>query len=261
MAKAKRIEDYLLNDEQHATSLAAYLKCPASAFLTYICDAYDAFRYCELKFTKKISGEYNKDSKDSLNHICCALISTSMGHFETYQKCLLSGLIDLSINFEKFYLKNFASSLSKIDKSDFSVDLNRLLAQRGSPAHVGYVIADSVSGWHSPEKVNRYFQGVGLKCNVFSNDQISDLNLLWQIRHSIVHTGAWVTKADGQKVPRLSEFGDKPIVFENKFFNWFSRVLHKMVSDVNKIILTSCKLNLKNQSIMALIKNCRNSCW
>ena len=245
MPKSKSVEDYLLVEERDATSLAAYLTCPAGAFLKYVCDAYDAFRYCELRFTKKNDGSYNKDSKESLNHISCSLLATVMGHFETYQKSLLAGLIDWSINIDAFKFDDFRKSISRSGSLDFEVDLSRMLAQRGSPAHVGYVIADSMGGWHNPSKVNAYFQGLGIKANALSNEQVADLRVLWQIRHSIVHTGAYITAADSQKVERLSEWSDCPIIFNHFFYNWFSRKMHRITQDVNNRLHAACNAGLK----------------
>lgn len=245
MPRAKSVEDYLLDEERDETSLEAYLSCPAGAFLRYVCDAYDAFRYCELRFTRKSDGNYNKDSKESLNHIACSLLATVMGHFETYQKSLLAGLIDWSVNIEDFNFDKFRKSLSRSGSIDFEVDLNRMLAQRGAFAHVGYVIADSIGGWHNPKKVNNYFQGLGIKSNAFSNEQISELEVLWQMRHSIVHTGAYITAADSQKVERLADKADCPIIFDHRFYNWFSRKMHRITQDVNSRLLDSCRAGQK----------------
>lgn len=248
MAKAKTVEDYLLKEDREATSLSAYLSCPSEAFLRYVCDAYDAFHYCELRFTKKKDGLYNKDSKESLNHLSCSLMATVMGHFETYQKSLLAGLIDWSINIDGFSFDQFAKSLSRSGSADFGIDLNRMMAQRGSPAHVGYVISDSLGSWHNPARVNGYFHGIGLKSNAFSNEQISDLQVLWQLRHSIVHTGAYITAADSQKIARLSSKSDCPIILDHRFYNWFSRKMHKIIVDVNGRLRDACRESMKDSA-------------
>ena len=171
-----------------------------------------------------------------------------MGHFETYQKSLFAGIVDWSINIEEFDFDKFKKSLSGSNAGSFEVDLNRMMAQRGSLAHVGYVIADSLGGWHNPARVNAYFQGIGLKQNIFSGDQISDLNVLWQIRHSIVHTGAYITAADAQKIARLSSKSDCPIIFDHRFYNWFSRKMHRISIDINNRLRASCKDGMKNSA-------------
>jgi len=229
----KKLEKYLVNAPAHKTSLDAYLRCPAEAFLLYVCDAYDAFHNCENKFTKVASGGYNKDSEDSLRHISCAILGSLMGHFETYQKSLLAGLIDLSAVFPDFDAENFMKHFSKYCGGDISIQVGRLLSLRGANAQVGFVIADSLSGWHNPTRVNSFFKSLSIKRDVFTPDQISDLEVLWQLRHSVVHTGAWLSLPDSQKVKRLRKFGNEPIVFEHTFINAICRKFHAIVKQAN----------------------------
>ena len=107
MVAEKKFEKYLIETVAHKTSLSSYAEAPANAFLLYTCDAYDAFQHCQNKFTKKGNGDFNKDSEDSLRHISCAILGSLMGHFETYQKSLLAGLIDFSANFPLFIQRAF----------------------------------------------------------------------------------------------------------------------------------------------------------
>lgn len=236
----KKLENYLLNATAHSTSLNAYMRCPAEAFLLYVCDAYDAFHHCENKFTKIAGGKYNKDSSDSLHLISCATLGSLMGHFETYQKSLLAGLIEISSLFPNFDAAGFTKHFGKHCGGDISIQVDRLLSLRGASTQIGYVIADSLSGWHNPKRVMAFFKSIEVKREVFTPDQVSDLEVLWQLRHSVVHTGAWLSVPDSQKVKRLKSHGDKPIVFEHSFINAVARKLHKIVKHANSTLLTEC---------------------
>lgn len=237
---AKKLESYLVATDAHATSLDTYLKCPAEAFLLYVCDAYDAFHHCENKFTKKANNGYNKDSEDSLRIISCSTLGSLMGHFETYQKSLLAGLIELSSLFPEFDADAFTKHFGKHCGGDISIQVSRALSLRGANTKIGYVIADSLAGWHNPKRVNAFFKALKVKKDVLTADQVSDLEVLWQLRHSIVHTGAWLSVPDSQKVKRLSKFGDRPIVFEHAFINAVCRNMHRIVKHANTILLGDC---------------------
>lgn len=65
--------------------------------------------------------------------------------------------------------------------------------------------------------------------NFFSNNEIEDLGTLWQLRHSIVHTGDWLTIPDSQKVSALIEFGGHPFFMEATFIEAVDRRLHSIV--------------------------------
>jgi hypothetical protein len=242
-ALAYKIEDYLEDVDWHRTSLVDYLDCPATTFLIYVNDAYDAFQHCRNKFTKLKDGKtFNKDSRESLQHISSALFATIMGHFETYQKSLFAGLIDRSATFEAFNIDDFLKNLKKAaGDRELQINSSRMLSLRGAPAQIGYVVADSIGGWQDPNRVNAYFKSFNFKRPVFSNDILSEILTFWQLRHSIVHTGAWLTKPDAQKVAQLSKLADKPIIFQEGMINWFSRKIHQIVKNVNSELLDQAK--------------------
>jgi hypothetical protein len=240
MAKQKPLESYLVSKTAHKTSLSAYEACPAGTFLIYVCDAYDSYAHCLTKFTKKGNNTYNKDSEDSLHQIACAILSTTMGHFETYQRFLFSGILERSTNFPSFDVDRFLKHLEKSCSREVLVSPARLLAFRELDAPVGFVFADSLSGWHNPGRVNTFLKAFGITQNAFANDEIEDLEILWQLRHSVVHTGAWLTVPDAKKVKRLLAWQDKPIVFEPTFVNAMSRRLHKLVKATNARLLSDC---------------------
>lgn len=72
-----------------------------------------------------------------------------------------------------------------------------------------------------------------IKQEIFSNDDIKMLDLLWQLRHSVVHTAAWLTLPDSQKVKQLHGKGDRVIAFEHTFIYALSRRFHKLVKAAN----------------------------
>ncbi|PSN13717.1 hypothetical protein C7293_14790 [filamentous cyanobacterium CCT1] len=258
MAAEKKLEKYLVEAEAHATSLDAYAANPAGTFLIYVCDAYDAFHHCENKFTKKKDGHFNKDSESSLRHISCAVLSALMGHFETYQKSLLSGLIDRSAHFPDFDSGAFVKHFGKHCGGDINIEVGRLLALRGAKTQIGYVISDALHGWHDPSRVNAFFKGLGVKKDAFTSTQVSDLRVLWQLRHSIVHTGAWLSLPDSQKVSRLHGRGNKPIIFEHAFVNAVCRKLHKIVKHVNGVLLAESQVLLGANADQGVITDLEN---
>jgi len=227
-APKRSFESYLAEPGGKATALADYMATPAEAFLRYMCDAYDAFEHCKNKFTKKDDGAYMQDSDDSLRHIAVAILATTMGHFETYQKCLFAGVFERTQNFETFDPK---AVLRALDNP--TIELARFCAYRGANAPVGFSVADSLSLWHSAKTVNSYFKAMYIKQDVFSNDDIEMLDLLWQLRHSVVHTAAWLTVPDSQKVKQVHGKGDRAIAFEHTFINALSRRFHKLVKAAN----------------------------
>jgi len=107
-------------------------------------------------------------------------------------------------------------------------------------------MADSLTGWHNPDRVNTFFDAFGLKRQLFASDDCARLKVLWQLRHSIVHTGGTLTLPDAQRVTELSEFGNKKLVFENNFTYEMSRKLHPLVKRATGEIGISFKDRLKS---------------
>lgn len=255
----KGLEKYLVSGAQiRRTSLEAYSACPAEAFLSGVCDAHDAFVHCLNKFTKKQDGTYNKDSTDSLREISLALVGAIMGHFETFQKAIFAGLVERSAIFPSFNTKNFISQIGKNGGADFEISPERLLAFRTAKAPVGFVMADSLSGWHNPEMFNSRLKAFGMQIDYFSNKDVSDLEVLWQLRHTIVHTGAWLTEPDAQKVPRLRKLGNSGIAFEPIFINAVSRRLHRIVKVGNSRAATAAVQMLGSNSTAPAEKDIRD---
>lgn len=224
----KEFEEYLTNSSNSHVSHDDYLESPACAFLKYSIEAKSAIDLCIRHFPKNQDSNFNKDALDSLQHLVVAVLPTVMGHFETYQRYLFAGTFDLSVFLTSFNVEDFFKKLAK--ETNIQIDWTRLAAHRTTGANsVGTLLSDSMSGWHSPDQVNKYFCCFGLRYNIFSGDDQERLSTLWQLRHSIVHTGGTLTLADAQKVTSLKNLGGRNIAFEKNFIFEVSRKLHPLV--------------------------------
>jgi hypothetical protein len=225
----KDFNKYLIDTKTtHKISHEDYMSSPAIAFLKYTVEAKDAVEFCIKKFPKNQDNNYSKDSLDSLQHIVVAMLPTLMGHFETYQRYLFAVIFDYSIYLKNFDIEFFFKELNK--QTNVKIDLIRLSSYRGSEStSIGLVLADSLPGWHNPEKVNSYFNAFNLKYQLFNQDSCKQLKILWQLRHSIVHTGGTITIPDAQKVEELTSHAGKQVVFEKKFIFEVARKLHPLI--------------------------------
>jgi hypothetical protein len=222
-APQKKPETYLTTRAGTAFSLADYTKKPAESFLTQVVEAKNSFDYSKRKFTRK--GQLSDEAKDNLQQITGPLFATTMGHFETFQKCLFAGLLDVTRLLESWSSDSLAQSVG----ANVALPAARLVAYRGQGAQIGLLFADSLSGWHSPGAVNGFFKCFGSGSELFLSEQVKDLEVLWQIRHTLVHTGGWLSLPDAQKVKRLSKYGDGPLAFNELFMLAFTRLMHKTV--------------------------------
>jgi len=116
-----------------------------------------------------------------------------------------------------------------LEKEGCSISLLRVLAGRGDPREPGQIVADALTGWHNPDRVNAYFRLIYPTFNFYSNDAKDELEVLWQLRHSIVHTGGTITREDAAKVRSLRGYNDRKIVLGTEFFPAFARRFHIMV--------------------------------
>ncbi|MGI2260896.1 hypothetical protein [Shewanella sp. GXUN23E] len=229
----KEFHQYLTGASNSHVSHEEYLKAPAVAFLKYTVEAKSSIDLCTRHFPKKLDGDYTKDSFDSLQHLITASLPTIMGHFETYQRYLFAGMFDMSVLLNNFDSAKFFKAVS--DQTNIEMDWVRLSAHRGiGTMSIGTLLADSMSGWHNPEKVNSYFAAYKLPYTVFGNDAQEKLKTLWQLRHSIVHTGGTLSRADAQKVSSLKSHGGAQIAFEKNFIFEVARKLHPIVKQATE---------------------------
>ena len=203
----KEFHEYIAEPTRAHVGHEDYLTSPGSAFLKYTVEAKSAIDLCSRSFPKKTAGPYTKGALDSLQHLVAAMLPALMGHFETYERYRFAGMFDASVYLEKFEVEDFFKKISKV--SDVVIDPVRLWAHRGlGTESVGILMADCLSSWHDPDRVNKFFTAFGLKRQLFSSGDCARLKVLWQLRHSIVHTGGTLTLPDVQKVTELGNFGD-----------------------------------------------------
>ncbi len=237
----KEFHEYLTTPTDSHVRHLDYMESPASAFLKYTIEAKSAIDLCVRTFLKKQDRSYAKNSLNSLQHLIVAMLPTIMGHFETYQRYLFAGVFDRSIFLNRFDVDYFFKKL-KDTEGNLTIDLVRISAYRRTGASsIGILLADSLKGWHNPNKVNDYFKAFGFNYNFFSNNNIDRLSVLWQLRHSIVHTGGTLTLSDAQKVKTLANHGDYQIAFENNFIFEIARKLHPIIKEVTEKIGESFK--------------------
>lgn len=228
----KEFHDYLKVDsgETHI-SHDDYVESPSTAFLKYCNHAKNAIINCQNNFAKNDDGSYNKKAHASLQRIVTAMLPALMGHFETYQRYLFAGVFDHSIYLNNFKPDKLFQELKSRANINLSIDPVRLSAYRGVAAPVGLMLADSLHGWHDPKKVNDFFKCFDFKTDFFTSDDIDRLSILWQLRHSIVHTGGSITIPDSKKAKGLESFAGIRIVFEDDFIKEVARKMHPLVRD------------------------------
>lgn len=203
-----------------------YLQEPATAFLRYVVEAKSAVDMCLRKF--KTNRIYPSDARDSIRHIIIAMLPAIMGHYETYQRYLFAGIFEYSVFLKEFKPESFFSKIKNC--TSIEIDVVRLASYRsGSGFSAGLIIADTLSGWHNPEKVNKYFAAFDLNRQFYGNQDIKRLKTLWQLRHSIVHTGGTITIPDAQKVSELTDYSGKTIAFEDNFIYEVARKIHPLI--------------------------------
>lgn len=224
----KKFTDYVAEaPEWWDSSLRNYTDTPASTFLKECVHIWDAFNMCKRRFSKKRDGTYTKDSRDSLHRIAAAALGSLLGHFETYERFLFAGAVEATRFISTFDVGALCKRLEK--DSNVSVSLTHLAAYRGEPASIGRLWADNLPGWHNPERVNQHFKAILPDVQFYGQKDIRRLQVLWQLRHSVVHTGGWLTRADSQKVTGLGELAGKPILLNDSFIDAASRRLHQVV--------------------------------
>lgn len=248
MIKRKSVAEYLFDEgsvEGHITH-SDYIESPGTAFLAHCLEAKDSMECCKKNFPKNADNEnLSRESLIRIQHIINATLSLLMGHFETYQKYLFAGTFERTIRFSSFNSDKFFRLIGQ--KDAFQISPIHLLGYRGNYAASGVLVADNLGGWHDPKKVNKYFDAFEFQnFNFYANDDIEDLSLLWQFRHSIVHTAATLTRPDSQKIQALANYAGRNIVFTNKFIYELSKRMHKLVAKANKRLYDSVSVRLRS---------------
>ncbi|MFM0125682.1 hypothetical protein P0D73_43785 [Paraburkholderia sp. RL18-101-BIB-B] len=172
-------------------------------------------------------------SSESLRVFVMTAFAMLMSNFEVFQKQQFSELVDSNDFMDGFDDLELAK---RLEKEGCNITLYRILAARGEPREPGQIVADSLVSWHNPSRVNQYFQIIFPKINIYSNSVIAELELMWQLRHSIVHTGGTITREDAAKVSSLRRFSDRKLVLEGSFILEVGRRLHVIVKQASAIL-------------------------
>ena len=227
--------------------LPDYSRAPGTMFLTQALHLSDAINYCHRHFPKKRvrTDEFRKDGQDSLYRLSAATLASIMSHFEIFQRSLFAGLIEISRLMPNFSMGRAVKSLTK--QTRLEIDLESLGAYRGASAQVGRLIADNLSGWHNPTAVNCYFHSIVPSVELYSRKHRTFLEVLWQVRHSIVHTGGWLSVPDAQKVEELADYGGQPILLGRGAVASVVRRMHPLVKEsVGRLEVASRALLARN---------------
>lgn len=254
---AKKYTDYIIDDCQKVVKIQDYERSPATAFLKCLVSAKDASQQCTLKFKSKSRKKpYSEDALASIYFINGGLLASIMGNFETFQKYLFAEMFDYSVYLNSFNVESFLKKIKEATKAnkttEFEVDFVRFAAFRDNPVAVGMILADQLKNWQSPTVVNLYYNAFGLKnannqaLSFFSNEDKENLAVLWQMRHSIVHTAGTISLPDSQKVKGLESFGGKAISLDNQFIYEVARKMHPLIKNAVARIKECYFHNLKN---------------
>lgn len=225
---AKELTSYLARSVD-ATERESSDEPPGTTFLREVVDLCDAIHHCKRWFARKQNGDFTKDSADSFERIVTATFALLMSHFETFQKHQFARLVDASFMFEGPDVPELAR---RLEKEGCTISLQRVLVGAGEFGEVGEIVADALPGWHRAERVNSYFRTIFQDFSLYSNHVARELNILWQLRHSVVHTGGVIIRADAIKVEGLKSYGNRRLVFGEEFMSAIGRRFHIMVEVV-----------------------------
>lgn len=237
----KEFDKYILLTQTPIVKLDEYSKMPATAFLRATVSAKCAADLCLKSFKTTRRGDYNASASKAIQIINAGLLAYIMGNFETYQKYLFAQMFEYSVYLKKFDVESFVKRIkeaAKIDNIDISIV--KFAGYRDNAHSVGLVIAENLKNWQSPTIVNKYFSAFALNDisghpkAFFSNDNIKDLSILWQMRHSIVHTASTLTLPDSQKNEALKEYGGKSIVLDKSFIIEVVRKFHPIIKEATE---------------------------
>ena len=236
----KDFDKYILTTQKPIVRLEEYATMPATAFLHAIVSAKCAADLCLKSFKTTKRGTYNVSASKSIQIINAGLLAYIMGNFETYEKYLFAQMFEYSVYLNKFDVEGFIKKLKEATKDNIDISLVRFAGYRNNAHSVGLVIAENLKNWQSPRIVNKYFNAFSLtdKSNhtlaFFSNNDIQDLSILWQMRHSIVHTASTLTLPDSQKNEALKEYGGKSIVLDKGFIVEVVRKFHPIIKNATE---------------------------
>lgn len=198
---------------------------PATTFLKEVTQICDAINHCVRNFPRKKNNAFTTASAASFQRLSMSSFALLLSHFEIFQKSQFAEIIN-AIDFMRAF--DDIKLVNDLKKEGCTLSLQRILAGRGDPREPGQIIADAMPGWHDPGKVNAYFK-ILFPVDIYSKNIISELQLMWQLRHSIVHTGGVISQEDAIKAPLLRGLGERKLEFTDDFIVASGRRLHIIV--------------------------------
>lgn len=219
---------------------------PAGVFLREIIAICDSVTHCTRHFARKKDGSFTKDSADSYQAILTSSFAVVMSHFEIFQRQQFAGLIN---NLDFIRTVDDANLAKGLEKFGCELSIVRLLAGRGDPREPGHIIADALNGWHDPAKVNSLFSLIFRDITLYSNEFCREISLMWQLRHSIVHTGGVITREDCFKHPQLHGYQDRRLRFDEGFIAAVARRFHIIIQKSLDPIKARVRTSLSTETL------------
>lgn len=233
---------YLVNSIQiQNTGLASWdesIRSPAVYFLSQVVNLNKSLRYCMEQFPSKDKAtsrvgykpieKLTPEGQQVIFRLSAAAFVAMMGHFEIYQRSFLAGLFDAT-RFIRSLDMDAAMRGIFGDGKDSSVRMIDFAAYRGQPAYIGRLLTDSLTVWHNPQRINSIVKSMLPRVDFYAAEDVRYLNCLWQIRHSIAHSGGWLTPPDAQRIPELHGMGGQPISFDHNFIRQIHEEFHAVV--------------------------------
>lgn len=165
---------------------------------------------------------------ESMQIWLCSLYSYAMGQFELYIRRQFTEILNTSIFFNSY---DSASIAERLRKAGCAPTIESILVDSSNEWEPGWLISEAMPGWHDPEKVNQYFRVLFPDFCLYSNEQSERIRLMWQIRHSIVHTGGLITRFDARKHRLLHRFGDKKLYLSVTSIDSLAHWLNEIIID------------------------------
>ncbi|MFN5048670.1 hypothetical protein [Roseateles sp.] len=125
-----------------------------------------------------------------------AIYGQLMAAFEYMLKDFVAKAIDATSAFD-----------DKIKKMEWlNVTTDRVLSQRVVQTTVGAMLVHPTLGWHTPGTVDERFKSL-FGVPAFNGTEVTALNTLWVLRHSVAHNAGFVTAHDAARInqPALAE--------------------------------------------------------
>ncbi len=158
-----------------------------------------------------------------------ALFGQLMASFEYLLKDFVAKAIDLTGVFD-----------SKIQKAKWiEVDAAKVLAYRLAATTPGAMLVHSTLGWHTPSTVNMRYQELFLRSPI-PNDEISTLERLWVLRHTVAHNAGFVIHHDAYRIgaAALSEHVvNIDEVFIRETFEFLRPIAERIATDIGDAVL------------------------